>query len=228
MKRILSPMSLAAVGVVLAAQVFAQAGGDQRQERRRDSEFGGGRKDWRTGEERKMGPDADGPSAMNPIMRMLGNPKIVKELGLSEAQVKTLRDAEFETQKRFADLRAELEKAGLDQAKLMTETSVDEKALMATVEKTGALRTEMAKLHVRQLLLLRNTLTPEQRDKAQAMMRRAMEQRRSHAEGRQGAQGAGPMGPGPDGQRAQGQPRPQGTPPPPPQDQEPMPPPPAE
>ena len=96
------------------------------------------------------------------IGRILENPEVAEELGLTEEQQKTLRDKSYELRSREIELRADLEKAALEQARLMTRDDVDEQALMDAVEKTGAIRTEMAKLRVSQLLTIRKTLNEEQ------------------------------------------------------------------
>jgi Spy/CpxP family protein refolding chaperone len=160
-----------AVIAALAAQTWGQDAAP-RVEPRREGDFARGHGERRTGEN----------AGIPPIMRLLESSRFAKELALTEAQIKTFRDAEFDLQKRHAELRAEIEKASLDQAKLLTESAVDEKAVMAAVEKTGALRTEIAKLQMKQLLLIRSTLTPEQRAKVQEIIRQFAERRR-HAEG---------------------------------------------
>jgi Spy/CpxP family protein refolding chaperone len=101
------------------------------------------------------------------LKKMLRDPDVIAEAGITEEQVETLRKAGFalekrEMAKREMALRAELETAGLEQARLMTEAEVDKAAVMTAVEDTGRIRTELAKLKVEQLLTVKETLTDEQ------------------------------------------------------------------
>jgi len=100
------------------------------------------------------------------IVHVLGNSKLAEEIGLTTAQVSELKNAIFALRERQVELRARIEKAGLEQARLLTESTVDEDALMAAVEKAGAAGTEQAKLRMRQLLLVKKSLTSEQIEKA--------------------------------------------------------------
>jgi hypothetical protein len=109
------------------------------------------------------------------VFRLLGNPKIVQELGLNEEQVAKIRDGAFEARKEQVKLRADIELAGLEQARLLTQEPVEEKALMKAVEKAGLIRTEMAKLQMRQILLIRQNMTPAQHAKLRQMIGKRME-----------------------------------------------------
>lgn len=110
------------------------------------------------------------------IFHLIDNPKSVQELGLTEEQVKRIREGADETRKSQMKLRADLELAGVEQAKLLTGDQVDEKSLMQAVEKTGRIRTEMAKLQMKQILLVRNNMTAEQHAKLRKMISRRMEE----------------------------------------------------
>jgi Spy/CpxP family protein refolding chaperone len=132
------------------------------------------------------------------LERILQNPKLVAEIGLEDEQVAKLKNSAFEIKKRQIQLRAELELAALEQANLLTAGEVDEAAIMKAVEKTGHLRTEIGKLGMRKLLLVRTTLTDEQRERIKMMMRRRF------APGRRGGgrlgreRGLGPRGDRPE------------------------------
>jgi Spy/CpxP family protein refolding chaperone len=112
------------------------------------------------GQPRAMHRGGDGREAV--LMRMLRDPDVVEAAGITDEQLATLRTAWLTIEKRGIALRAELETAGLEQASLLTEAQVDKAAVMAAVEKTGAIRTELAKLKVEHLLTLKETLTEEQ------------------------------------------------------------------
>jgi Spy/CpxP family protein refolding chaperone len=136
------------------------------------------------------GPGMGGDIAMEQGMlgRFLMHPKAAEELGLTPEQVKTLKEQSEPLRTEMETLRKELEQASMEQAKLLTGNSVEEEALMAAVEKTAAVRLKMAKLAMRQLLLVKRTLTPEQVAKAREMMRERLNRRPS-----EGADG-GPRG----------------------------------
>jgi Spy/CpxP family protein refolding chaperone len=121
------------------------------------------------------------------LERILANPKVVGELGLSEEQVNQLKTASQALQQKQTQLRHEMQQAALEQAKIMTAATLDEEALLKAVETTGAVRTEIAKLRIRQLILVKKTLTPEQMAKAKEMRQRFMERMKERrAEGGEG------------------------------------------
>lgn len=121
------------------------------------------------------------------LMRALTSDRLAAELKLTDEQKQTLRNGLFDIQEQKIKLRADLELAGIQQARLLTADKVDEKAVMEAVEKTGAVHTEMAKTEIRGLLLVRNTLNAEQRQQVRQLIHKHMERN------------------GTDGQRGQGQ-----------------------
>jgi len=111
--------------------------------------------------------------------KILGNPKAVSEIGLSEEQIKTLKDSMEEMKKQHESFQKQLKEAGLEQAKKMMGDSVDEAAIMAAVEKAGNIRIEMAKARIKHMLLVKKTLKPEQIAKIREMVQHHMKQIRS-------------------------------------------------
>ncbi len=105
------------------------------------------------------------------LERILNNERMIKKLGLSEEQVSTLRNGIFDPKKEKIRKRADLQIAATEQARILTESEIDERALMEAVEETGQIRTELAKLHMQGLLLMHKTLTKEQRSKIGPMLR---------------------------------------------------------
>jgi len=108
------------------------------------------------------------------LKRIVTSPEFAEEIGLSEDQAETLKADMYELKLREIDLRAELEKSALEQARLMTENTVDEAALMKAVEKTGAVRTEIAKQRVQELLTVKKILTVKQLKKARKILQPRM------------------------------------------------------
>jgi hypothetical protein len=103
-------------------------------------------------------------------------PETARKLGLEAAQVKKLKQGLARVQKQEKALHAKLAAAGREQAKLlMAKGKVDEAAIMKAVDKTGRLRTQMAKLRIRPILLVKQTLTAEQIETAHKMMRKRMQ-----------------------------------------------------
>jgi len=166
---------LVAVVVLAAATVRGQEG-DRDARRGRGLREGGGPPPHMRHEGARPGPRGGDPGDRleGVIGRILHHQEIQEELGLTEEQVEQLRRSFFASREKLVDLRAELEKAGMEQAQLMTADSIDEEALMQAVEQAGRARTKMAKLRMRQLVEIREVLTREQLDRARAAMRRRM------------------------------------------------------
>ena len=119
------------------------------------------------------------------VVRMLDNQEMIAKIGLSSNQVGQLRDKLLELQKQEIQLRAQQQAAAADQASLMTRPEIDEKAVMKVVEQLGQVRTEMAKLQIKRVILLKKSLTDEQRAKLRAIIRERRERQHSgqNAEG---------------------------------------------
>jgi len=111
------------------------------------------------------------------LEKMLGNPELVEEIGLSKEQVAGLKEGTFEMRKDEIRLGADLQLAALQQARLVQDPEASEEDIMEAVEETGRIRTEIAKLHMRRLIMVRETLTPEQQEKVHEMVRRHMRKR---------------------------------------------------
>jgi len=151
------------------------------------------------------------------LEKILDNPELVQKLGLSEKQVAGLKEGMFEMRKEQIRLQADLKLAALEQAKLVQDPDASEADIMEAVEKTGGIRTEIAKLHMRRLIMVRKTLTAEQQEKVRAIVRRHIRKRakdlhglgtqgrrewlrdRPNQEGRPGERGPAPRPRGPEG-----------------------------
>ena len=117
------------------------------------------------------------------IEQMLDNPRVAKELGLTEEQTALLKAKTFEMKKQQLELRHQAEMLALDQAQLMSEAVPDEAKILALVDKAGLVRTEESKLRISHMLLIKRTLTPEQHEAVKKMMHRRAEQVRKQAGG---------------------------------------------
>lgn len=109
------------------------------------------------------------------VERMLNNPEMREKLGISEENMQKIKEELKKMHEESRQLRAQMEKLGMEQAKAMTSKELDEGRLMSLVEELGKIRTEMAKMQIRKMILLRKNIDPEKMDairqKAQERMR---------------------------------------------------------
>ena len=104
------------------------------------------------------------------VARIVNDPKMASEVGLSEEQLKTLKDSADQSKIKREELQKQLMELGTQQAKLMEETTVDENAVLAALEKASQIRLELDKVRIKNVLLIKKTLTPEQSAKIKEMM----------------------------------------------------------
>jgi Spy/CpxP family protein refolding chaperone len=109
--------------------------------------------------------------------RIVGNPKLVKELGLTDDQMAKLNAALEDFRLKTKELQGQQEDSGMDQAKMLSDTNVNEQAIMEAIERAGKARTEMAKLRIKQLFVLKNTLTPDQIAKIREIVRQRVKEK---------------------------------------------------
>jgi len=118
------------------------------------------------GNQRNQGMRPD----MNNQMPMMSAPqRIAKELNLTDEQKDAFKKIMLAMQKEIKPIRNEIGEAA---AHLKTLASVDKpdiNAINKSIDKIGALKIEIAKIRLRDLLDMRALLTDEQRLKAEAM-----------------------------------------------------------
>jgi Spy/CpxP family protein refolding chaperone len=111
------------------------------------------------------GPGA-GPAGNDPIGRYLYPPEAVlghaQELGLSDAQRKSIRDAVHEMQRRFLDLQFDLEERTETVSRLLQQTPVDEAKVLAAVDQVLLLENQVKKAQLSLLVRIKNQLTAAQ------------------------------------------------------------------
>lgn len=112
------------------------------------------------------------------IMRCLGD----KELALTKEQREQLRTIMAGSTNAMQSLHARMKEAAKDQADLLMKDTADEAAIMKGVEALGAIRLEMARLRMKQMLEARKILTPEQRTRLQELLTRRLEEARKRME----------------------------------------------
>jgi len=113
------------------------------------------------------------------IGRLVSDKKLADQIGLSQEQAEHIQDELYKVQLKMVDLQADFQKAGMEQARLLSAETIDEKALIKAIEKTGSIRTKIAKLRIRPLLLIKSSLDPEQLQQARKQMR-VFHQKRRH------------------------------------------------
>jgi len=105
------------------------------------------------------------------LEQILADPDLVQKVGLSDEQTKTLHEAVSESKKEQIRIKADMDIAAVEQADKMAQTNIDEKEIMNIVEKVGNLRTQLAKSMIKELLVVKKTLTPEQVKKVKEVTR---------------------------------------------------------
>ena len=116
---------------------------------------------------RGMGGPGGGDGMME---RGLDNPELAARLGVDKEALQAVREKNHAARLKQVDLQAELEKAAMEQARMMSDDAAGEDAILDSVEKAGRIRTEMAKQRIRTMLMMRDILTPEQREKIRTWM----------------------------------------------------------
>ena len=105
--------------------------------------------------------------------------KLMEKLDLTDEQARVINDHMLDVQKQKVELQAKIKLAQIDLKSLMDKDDVDVDAVMEKVEATGKYRTEMHKLTLSTMIMIKKTLTPEQRDKLDKMKQERQETRRT-------------------------------------------------
>jgi Spy/CpxP family protein refolding chaperone len=108
---------------------------------------------------------------------ILEDTKLAEKLGIAPELADRIRAALVETKGKEIDVRAAMEKAALRQAQLLTAKEIDEPAVLHLVDEIGHLRTELARNHMRNLIMIRRTLKPEQIEMARNLLRERFQDR---------------------------------------------------
>lgn len=110
-------------------------------------------------------------------MMLLMRPMVVKQLELSAAQQSQIAAVVGSATNEAVSLRAKMQELAKKQAELMGGESIDEAAILKLADEIGEIRSEMAKIQIKQMLAARKILTTEQRLKMREMMKHHMEKR---------------------------------------------------
>ncbi|MBO7683474.1 MAG: Spy/CpxP family protein refolding chaperone [Kiritimatiellae bacterium] len=147
------------------------------------------------GPRRGFGPHAGGmmPPMMDPIVRMVNNPRFAEKLGLTDdqkAKLKELRTAPGARGEEQGKMREAMKR----QAQLLSADKIDEAAVMAAIEEVFELRKQAAKEQVKRIIAVKSILTPEQIKKAKDEMKKRFEEhaQRGGDKGERVRRGLGP------------------------------------
>ena len=148
------------------------------------------------------------------FMRWLAqDPKAAQNLGLTPEQIKDIKAALSSSSGDMTELTGKMQKAAEQQIGLMSQDAPDEAAVMKLVDEIGRLRSDIAKLQMKQMLAVLKTLTPEQRAKLREMTKNRIDEAKGRWNERRALRR--------DGQpKAGGDAAPQPPPPPPPPPQQ--------
>jgi Spy/CpxP family protein refolding chaperone len=159
------------VAVLAAATVFGQA---NEQEGARKARAAFGRGNW--------------------VGKRIMTPEFLEKIGVKGEQAAKLKAQSDEIEKQSQKVEEEITKAAMEQAeiakKVLAEPGASTDEMMALIEKIGKLRTEQAKLATQRLIIMRDNLTPEQRQKASAALNEEQKKWREEREAREKAGGA--------------------------------------
>jgi len=122
---------------------------------------------------------AAAPSDGMPEGKWWKNPRAVRELQLTGAQVDQIERIFLRIRPELIDLRADLEKKRLMQNSLMDRPTVNNEEAGRLIDETERARSKLEKARAMMFLEIRQVLTPEQREKI-------LERREDMRERRQG------------------------------------------
>jgi Spy/CpxP family protein refolding chaperone len=143
------------------------------------------------------------------LSRLLRDPDVRKQLGVSDEQAAKIRQQESDFRKTSILGRADIQAKQVDLRDLMSADKPDRAAIDAKLQDISSARLSLQKSAVDYRLNSRDSLTPDQRDKLRQIMRDRRQQ--GGGPGQRGPRAAGSRGQG-GGQR--GGPRGAGAPPP--------------
>lgn len=105
---------------------------------------------------------------------LLLRPAVIKELQLTAEQQAQLATIAGSSSNEMSGLRVQMHALARKQASLMGAEPVDENAVLQLADDIGKVRSEMAKIQLKEMLAARKILTPEQRLKMRERMKNFM------------------------------------------------------
>lgn len=124
------------------------------------------------------------------IFRLVRDPAVAKEIGITPEKAEVLKGALQKVQERQIDLQAELAKLHLRQtgeiAGLLSDRTKTADEAMKLLEEIGRINLEMSKLTIGRILAVREHLTDAQITKAREIAKERMEKVREAMQNREG------------------------------------------
>lgn len=117
------------------------------------------------------------------LKRILENPEIAKKAGVTDEQVKKLKDGQFNFDKQMITMRADAEVAKMDVKRLMESGKVDRSAVEKALDAAGAKELAVRKLEMMRMLDVKETLGEESIEKIKNMVREHVAKRVQMAQG---------------------------------------------
>jgi len=126
------------------------------------------------------------------------NQRLVDYVGITAEQQATIGDLVYEHARRMIDLKADVEKAGLDLANVVSTEEFDEPAVRSSYGAFQAARHKLENERFEMLVAVRKVLTAEQWQKMQDLRKRIQQNRgQQRRPGQRPQGGQRPMGEGP-------------------------------
>ncbi len=113
------------------------------------------------------------------ILGIWQNPEAVKDLGLTDAQVAKLKEADFAACEKAIELRSKMDGYDLQLDKEFSAAAVNEANVRAVAKKMAEVRGEMFMLRIEDRLTVKNILTAEQIEKLKSGMKDRRAERKS-------------------------------------------------
>ncbi len=117
------------------------------------------------------------------------NKQLVKELGLSEKQVDKLKSVSLDTDRKMIKLRADTEMKELDLRELLDSDSPNEAKAVGLIKEIMRIKTDQKIMKVKQMILVKKTLTKEQMEKLEQKKRENRMKRKQKNPGKMGPNG---------------------------------------
>jgi len=116
---------------------------------------------------------ADEPPGADQVSKNLFPPELIiqhrEDIGLDEAQSKSLKDSVQQAQAKFLDLQWDMQAETGKFVHLLHAPRIDEAAALAQADKVLAIETAVKKAQLSLLIRIKNLLTPEQQQKLEQL-----------------------------------------------------------
>ncbi|MCK4234797.1 hypothetical protein KAX75_10230 [candidate division WOR-3 bacterium] len=102
---------------------------------------------------------------------LIKNKKLAKEIGLSDEQVKEIKELTINTKKKMIKIRADIELKEIDLKVALDEDKPNEGKAVSLINDIMKKKTEARVLQIKQLISIKKTLTSEQLEKFEEFKR---------------------------------------------------------